>query len=96
LFAGLLLATNFGEYRGRMHGRLAMQVMDTFDLRLIGDGATAKRMPLVNMLAAGFMNFRGSCEIAECTRHIKAGRKKDAKFIADLFLPHAMQEVGST
>jgi hypothetical protein len=59
LFAGLLLATNFGEYRGRMHGRIAMQV-DTFDLRLIGDGATAKRMPLVNMLAAGFMNFRGS------------------------------------
>jgi hypothetical protein len=45
-------------------------------------------MPLVNVLAAGVHGSVGVLEIAECTGHIESGGKKDARFIADLFLKH--------
>jgi hypothetical protein len=45
-------------------------------------------MPLVNMLAAGVHEPAGMLEIAQCTGHIQGGAKKDAGFIAGLFLPH--------
>jgi hypothetical protein len=67
--------------------RLALQA-GTFGLSLLGDGATVKRMPLVNMLAAGVHEPAGVLEIDECTGHIQGGVKKDAGFIGGLFFPH--------
>jgi hypothetical protein len=67
--------------------RLAFQAR-TFGFSLLGDGATVKRIPLVNMLAAGVHEPAGMLDIAECTGHIQGGGKKDAGFIAGLFLPH--------
>jgi hypothetical protein len=61
---------------------------ETFGLSLLGDGATVKRMPLVNMLAAGVHEPAGVFEIAECTGHIQDGGKKDYGFIAGLFFSH--------
>jgi hypothetical protein len=52
------------------------------------DGTTAKRMPLVNVLAARVHESAGVLEIAECTGHIESGGKKNARFIADLFVKH--------
>jgi hypothetical protein len=67
--------------------RLALQA-GTFGLSLLGDGATVKRMPLVNMLAAGVHEPAGVLDISECTGHIQGGGKKDAGFTDGLFLPH--------
>jgi hypothetical protein len=78
---------NFKEYHDNILERLALQA-GTLGLSLRGDGAALKRMPLVNMLAAGVHEPAGVLEIAECTGHIQGGGKKDAGFIAGLFLPH--------
>jgi hypothetical protein len=51
------------EYHDRILERLALQA-GTFDLSLLGDGATVKRMPLVNMLAAGVHDPSGVLEIS--------------------------------
>jgi hypothetical protein len=59
-----------------------------------GGGDTAKRMPLVNVLAAGVHERDGVLEMAECTGHIEGGGKKDASFY-DLFLKH-MAKIGPT
>jgi hypothetical protein len=77
---------NFKEYHDRILERLALQA-GTFGLSLLGDGATVKRMPLVNMLAAGGHEPAGVLE-TECTGHIQGGGKKNVGFIAGLFLPH--------
>ena len=45
-------------------------------------------MPLINILAAGVHNQSGVLEIVDCTAHVQAGGKKDAVYIANLFLPH--------
>jgi hypothetical protein len=70
-----------------MYDRLALQA-DTYGLCLLGDGATVKGMPLVNVLAAGVHEPAGVLDIAECTRHIESGAKKDARYIVNLFLKH--------
>jgi hypothetical protein len=77
---------NFKEYTGRVLERLALQA-GNFGLNLLGDCATVKHMPLVNMLAAGVHDPAGVLEIAECTGHIQDGGKKYAGFIAGLYLP---------
>jgi hypothetical protein len=82
-----LLAVNFKEYHDRILERLALQAR-TLGLSLLGDGATVKRMPLVNMLSAGGHQPAGVLEIAECTGHIQGGGKKYAGFIAGSYLPH--------
>jgi hypothetical protein len=87
LVGGRLLAVNFKEYHDRILERLALQA-GFFGLSLLGDGATVKRMPLVNMLDAGVHEPAGVLEISECTGHIQGGGKKDSGFIAGLFLPH--------
>jgi hypothetical protein len=78
---------NFKECHDRILERLSLQA-GTFGLSLLGDGATVKRMQLVNMLVAGVHEPAGVLDIAECTGHIQGGGKKYAGFIAGLFLPH--------
>jgi hypothetical protein len=50
--------------------RLALQA-ETFGLSLLGNGATVKRMPLVNMLDVGVHKPAGMLEFSECTGHIQ-------------------------
>jgi hypothetical protein len=70
----------------RVYDQLTLQA-DSYGLCLLGDGATAKHMSLVNVLATGVHEPVGVLEIAECTT-IESGGKKDARFISDLFLKH--------
>jgi hypothetical protein len=77
LVAGRLLTATHDEYMRRMYDQLTLQA-DTNGLCLLGDGATVKRMPVVNVLSAGVHNPAGVPEIAECTGHIESGGKKDA------------------
>jgi hypothetical protein len=59
-----------------------------YGLALYGDGATVKRMPLLNILASGAHLTTAVLEITDCTGHMSAGGKKDATYIARLFEPH--------
>ena len=58
-----------------------------FGVTVFGDGATIKTVPLVNVLAAGVNNSFALLDIADCTEHLQAGGKKDAKHIANIVKP---------
>lgn len=55
---------------------------DIFGLAMFGDGATVKRMPVTNLLAAGAYCPAALLQIIGATAHLKKGGKKDAKYIA--------------
>ena len=61
---------------------------DIFGLSMFGDGATVKKMPLMNILASGAHEPIAVMDIVDCTGHLEKGGKKDAKYIATCFEPH--------
>ena len=85
--AGELLELNYQVYMKKMKEDL-LNDAEIYGLTFFGDGATVKRMPLINNLAGGVHNQSGVLEIVDCTAHVQAGGKKDAVYIAKLFLPH--------
>jgi hypothetical protein len=58
---------------------------DVFGLSFHGDGATVKRMPLMNILAACADTPPITVSIQDCTKHLQQGGKKDASYIAEMF-----------
>jgi Protein of unknown function (DUF 659) len=59
-----------------------------FGISLLSDGATVKRMPLINILASGVEKRAAVLEVVDCSGHMAQGSKKDAKYIAGLLKPH--------
>ena len=76
---------------------IAMLIVDCvlFGLTLIGDGATTKTTPMINALAAGVNNPFALLDVFDCSKHCSKGGKKDASYIAKLFLP-LIQKLEST
>ena len=58
---------------------------NVFGLSFLGDGATVKRMPLMNILAACADTPPITVSIQDCTKHLQQGGKKDASYIAEMF-----------
>ena len=58
----------------------------TFGISMFGDGATIKTTPMMNALAAGVHNSFAMLDVFDCTEHCSKGGKKDATYIAGLFL----------
>ena len=56
-----------------------------FGLAFLGDGATIKRMPLMNVLAMTATVSPMTIEIQDCSSHMEEGGKKDAVYVASLF-----------
>ncbi len=52
-----------------------------FGLSWLGDGATIKKMPLINMLVMSGDKPPAVISICDCTDHMVEDGKKDAKFI---------------
>ena len=82
-----LLDLNHARYMERNIQELEKEA-DVFGLAFLGDGATVKRMLLLNVLASGKNAPATVLEIVDCTGHLSNGGKKDASFIANTFLPH--------
>jgi hypothetical protein len=57
----------------------------TFGLQFVGDGATIKRMPFINVLGICGYAPPKVLSIHDCSEHLAGGGKKDAPFIAQLF-----------
>jgi hypothetical protein len=57
----------------------------TFGLSFIGDGATIKNMPLLNILGLCGNTPPITIAIVDCTDHMQEGGKKDESYIASLF-----------
>jgi hypothetical protein len=82
-----LLELNYKQYIARNVKLLELDA-DIFGLTLFGDGATVRKMPLVNILASGVYAPAAVLEIKDCTDRMAEGEKKDARYIAELFKPH--------
>ena len=85
--AGDLLELNFDQMM-KKNAELLRKEADIFGLCFYGDGATVKRMPLLNILCSGTHQPTATLGIVDCSGHMSAGGKKDASYISDLFFPH--------
>ena len=56
-----------------------------FGLGWLGDGATIRRMPLLNMMVMCGDANPVVVSICDCTDHMSEGGKKDATYIAEMF-----------
>jgi hypothetical protein len=79
LIGDRLLNSNHDEYTRRTMERISRQ-QEEFGLSLMGDGATVKRMFMVNMLCSGVREPVGCLEIVDCTGHLEENGKKDATY----------------
>lgn len=84
---GELLDMNYSLYKKEMITSLERDT-DIFGIAFFGDGATIKKSPLINILASSSHLPVGCLQIVDCSGHMSSSGKKDAQFIASLFLPH--------
>jgi hypothetical protein len=82
--AGELLDLNF-ETRYKSNKESLLKEAAMFGLAFLGDGATIKRMALMNILAMCADTPPITVSIQDCTSHMQDGGKKDASYIARLF-----------
>ena len=90
LVSGKLLDLNYKERVGVLKHRL-QSAAEIFGLAGYGDGATIKKIPLMNIMVSGAEEPCATLDIVDCSRHLAAGGKKDATYIANLFLPHLQE-----
>jgi hypothetical protein len=82
-----LLDLNYNEYMKYNNEKLQMDA-DKYGISLFGDGATIKKVPLLNILASGVHLPACVLSIVDCTKHLQDGGKKDAVYIASHFEEH--------
>ena len=59
-----------------------------FGLAVLGDGATVRKLPLLNFLVFGVHAPAEVLKIVDCTGHLQGGGGLDAKFMSHVFEPH--------
>lgn len=74
---GGLLDSNYITHKEAQMTTLASD-LEVYGVALYGDGATIKKMPLVNVLASGAHNTAAVMEIHDCSGHCSQGKKKGA------------------
>lgn len=79
-----LLFLRFLIYRTK---EIVAKDADLFGICLLGDGATVRGMPLMNVIVST-PNANSILDIIDCTDHMEAGGKKDARYIAEIFQEH--------
>ena len=84
-----LLQLSWENNKKRTREKLLREA-EVFGISFLGDGATLKKMPLVNFLASGVHQPASVLEIADASGLLQTGGKKDAPTLANLFLPHLL------
>ena len=87
IVAGSLLDANYQTVVNKMSSQLQTD-STKYGLMIYGDGATIIKRPLINILCSGINNHAALLDVADCSGHVAEGNKKDAAYIAKLFLPH--------
>lgn len=80
---GELLDLNFKSCQENNMKSLLKEA-STFGLSFLSDGATVKKMPLLNVLGMCGGSPPATVAIIDATEHLRAGGKKDATFISKL------------
>ncbi len=73
------------ETRYQANKAALLKEAQTIGLAFLGDGATVKRMALLNILAMCADTPPTTVSIQDCTMHMQDCGKKDASYIASLF-----------
>ena len=81
-----LLDLNYNAYIAKNMDLLERDA-EVYGVSFFGDGATVKKMPLLNILALGVYIPVACLEIVDCTTHMAHGGKKDAEYVYSQFLP---------
>ncbi len=81
---GLLLGLNFQRKYFDNKTNL-LKSADVFGLGFLGNGATVKRMPLMNIIASCADTPPITISIHDCMEHMQEGGKKVATYVAGLF-----------
>jgi len=84
--ATTLLDMNFNAYIENNMNILEKEA-NVYGVGFFGDGATLQKMPFLNILCSSVHKPAACLEIIDYTKHLETGGKKDAKYIASLFLP---------
>jgi hypothetical protein len=82
-----LLDINYDSLMSANRSKL-IEDIDVFGLTFYGDGATVRKMPLINILASGGHLHTAVMEIVDATEQMQSAGKKDARYLASLFRPH--------
>ena len=82
-----LLDINYSSYMDEAKDQLCKDI-NIFGLSFYGDGATVRKMPLINVMASGAYIHTSVLEIVNCQSHMERGGKRDAEYIASIFRPH--------
>eukprot|EP00428_Durinskia_dybowskii_P004068 CAMPEP_0170291710 /NCGR_PEP_ID=MMETSP0116_2-20130129/45948_1 /TAXON_ID=400756 /ORGANISM="Durinskia baltica, Strain CSIRO CS-38" /LENGTH=1013 /DNA_ID=CAMNT_0010543199 /DNA_START=29 /DNA_END=3070 /DNA_ORIENTATION=+ len=85
--AGELLDLNYQIYKKKMIENVVKDA-NVYGLTFFGDGATVKKLPLINILVSSVYLPVGCLAIVDCSGHLQADGKKDAAYISELFIPH--------
>jgi hypothetical protein len=80
---GDLLDLNFESYQDQNKQSLLKEA-STFGISFLSDGATVKRMPLLNILAFLANQPPVTVAIKDASEHMRQGGKKDAPYIAGI------------
>jgi hypothetical protein len=81
---GELLDLNY-ETTYKSNKEKLLKEASVFGLAFLGDNATNKRMPLMNVLAMTATVSPMTIVIQDCLSHMEEGGKKDAVYVASLF-----------
>ena len=79
----------YGLYESAFNKEIELLLKQSkkFGIALYGDGATIKKVPLMNFLASSPNNPCALLEIVDCTSVMASGGKKSAQYIAGLIKP---------
>jgi hypothetical protein len=77
---GELLDLNF-ESQQDINRKMILKEANIFGLICMSDGATVKRMPLLNVLVGVINVPPTTVSVIDATDHMRAGGKKDARFV---------------
>jgi hypothetical protein len=84
---GDLLKLNAENTLATLQRKLMIKA-NIYGLAIYSDGATVKKMPLINILVSGVEEQCACLEIVDATDHLIDGGTKDARFIAEKLLTH--------
>ena len=90
IIGGALLDANYNTVRASNEKKLT-QNSDITGLQAMGDGATIRKMPLFNVLASTHGTPPVVLAVHDCSKHLAHGGKKDAEYVARIFMPQMLK-----
>jgi hypothetical protein len=88
---GKWLEATYSSYREVEVEKLLTEA-ETFGVMMLGDGATIKDCPQINVMACSENNPSCCLDVIDCSKWVSEGNKKDAWYVAKCFLP-LMREI---